>query len=264
MTLPLTFVDAFTAELFKGNPAAVCILDGPRDDAWMRLVACETGMPATAFVNPMDDGFGLRWFKSAIELELCGHGTLASAHVLWEGGRLSAQQAARFHTRSGALSATRQNGWIELDFPALADEPADAPPGLVEALGATPAYIGRSRLDYIVEIDGDLVSGLRPDFVRLRRVDTRGVIVTGRSNDAAFDFVSRFFAPSTGLDEDSVTGSAHCCLGPFWARRLGKSSLVARQVSARGGTVKVTLNGDRVRLAGQAVTVFRGALAADK
>jgi len=261
VTLPLTLVDAFTSVPFGGNPAAVCVLDGPRDEAWMRLVACETGMPATAFLHPTTDGFGLRWFASAIELELCGHGTLASAHVLWENGSVAADQTTRFQTKGGLLTAVRRDGWIELDFPALIDQPSPPAPGLIEALGVTPIYVGRSPLDYIVEIDGSLVSGLRPDFPRLRQVDTRGVIVTGRSTDTAFDFVSRFFAPATGLDEDSVTGSAHCCLGPFWERRLGKSSFVARQVSARGGTVKVTLDSNRVRLAGQAITVFRGVLA---
>jgi len=258
----LTLVDAFASRPFEGNPAAVCILDGPRDDEWMRLVACETNMPATAFLHPDGDGYALRWFKSAVELELCGHGTLSSAHVLWETGRLYADQPARFHTRAGPLSATLDDGWIELDFPATPPKPAPAPAGLVEALDVTPISIGRSRLDYIVEVAADTtVCGLRPDFERLRTINTRGVIVTSRCTSGDFDFVSRFFAPSTGLNEDSVTGSAHCCLGPYWGQRLGKSSLVGRQVSARGGTVKVRLNGDRVRLSGQALTVFRGELA---
>lgn len=259
--LPLTVVDAFASRPFEGNPAAVCVLDAPRDERWMRLVACETNLPATAFLHPAGDAYGLRWFKSAIELELCGHGTLASAHALWESGRLKRDESACFETRAGALTATRRDDWIELDFPAAPDTTAPAPPGLLEALGVTAACVGRSRYDYIVEVEGDdIVRRLQPDFARLRDVQTRGVIVTSRSESGDFDFVSRFFAPSTGLNEDSVTGSAHCCLGPFWARRLSKSTLVGRQVSARGGTVKVSLDGDRVRLAGQAITVFTGHL----
>lgn len=260
MTFPLTIVDAFSSKPFEGNPAAVCVLDAPRVDDWMRRVACETNLPATVFVHPDGDAFGIRWFKSSTELQLCGHGTLAASHVLWERGIASPDEPIRFVSKGGPLSAVRRNGWMELDFPALADAPAAAPPGLIEALGVTPLYVGRGPLDYLVEVDGDIVRDLRPDFARLRTVETRGAIVTGRSSDAAFDFVSRFFAPSTGLDEDSVTGSAHCCLGPFWARRLGKTSLVARQVSARGGTVRVTIDGARVRLAGEAVTVVRGQL----
>lgn len=260
MTPAFTIVDAFTSRPFTGNPAAVCVLDAARDDEWMRRVACETNLPATSFVHPTAGGFGLRWFASAVELQLCGHGTLATSHVLWETGAADADQPLRFHTSGGVLTARHDGGWIELDFPALTDQPAAAPPALLDALDVTPSYVGRGRLDYIVEIDGALVRGLRPDFVRLLDVDMRGVIVTGRSSDAAFDFVSRFFAPSTGLNEDFVTGSAHCCLGPFWARRLGKRSVIGRQVSARGGTVKATVDGDRVRLAGEAVTVVRGTL----
>lgn len=263
----LLFVDSFAARPFEGNPAAVCFVDGPRDEHWMRLVACETNLPATAFLHPIGDGYAIRWFKSAIELELCGHGTLASAHALWESGRLPSDREARFESRGGTLTANRRDGWIELNFPAVPDSPATAADGLVEALGVPGSnasnvrYIGRSRLDYIVEVgeEGD-VRQLSPDFGRLRQVQTRGVIVTSRSKSAEYDFVSRFFAPSTGLDEDSVTGSAHCCLGPFWGTRLDKRSLVGRQVSARGGTVRITLDGDRVRLSGQARTVLTGKL----
>ena len=260
--MKVTLVDAFAARPFEGNPAAVCLLEEPREDDWMRGVASELNLPATAFLHPSGDGYALRWFKSAIELELCGHGTLASSHVLWESGRLTQHQSARFTTRAGPLSACRRDGWIELDFPATPDEPAAAPPGLLDALGAAARYVGRSRLDYVVEIDGDedTVRALQPDFARLREVKTRGVIVTTRAKSGDYDFVSRFFAPSTGLNEDSVTGSAHCCLGPLWAKRLGRTTLVGRQVSPRGGTVRIALDGDRIRLSGQALTVLRGEL----
>jgi PhzF family phenazine biosynthesis protein len=226
----------------------------------MRRVACETNLPATAFVHPAGDRFGLRWFARSIELQLCGHGTLATSHVVWESGLASPAEPLRFETKDGELTARRDGKWIALDFPALNDTPAAAPAALLEALDVSPSYVGRGRLDYIVEIEGERVRSLRPDFARLLTVETRGVIVTGRSPDPSFDFVSRFFAPSTGLDEDYVTGSAHCCLAPFWARRLGKTSLLGRQQSARGGTVRIDVEGDRVRLAGEAVTVLRGQL----
>ena len=254
----IALVDAFASRPFEGNPAAVCLLDAPRGDEWMRGVASETNAPATAFVRAADDGYALRWFTPRAELELCGHGTLAGAHVLWESGALWPDAPARFHTKRGLLTAVRRDGWIDLDFPALVDEPIDPPDGLAEALGATPLYVGRGRLDVVVEVDGGAVARLRPDVERLRRVDARGIIVTGRGPGGGVDFVSRFFAPSVGIDEDAVTGSAHCCLAPFWARRLGTSRLVGRQLSARGGTVRVAVDGDRVRLGGQAVTVFRG------
>jgi predicted PhzF superfamily epimerase YddE/YHI9 len=269
MTVPIVQVDAFTAAAFAGNPAAVCVLPEARDDGWMQRVASEMNLSETAFLcrraaaPAPDDGFELRWFTPAVEVDLCGHATLASAHVLWETGRLSATETARFHTRSGLLTAERHGEWIELDFPAMPEAPAAAPPGLVEGLGASPLYVGRNRFDVLVELDGEeAVRRLRPDFGRLGEIAARGIIATARSADPGYDFVSRFFAPATGIDEDPVTGSAHCCLGPFWGRRLGKSELLARQVSARGGVVKVRLAGDRVRLGGQAVTVLTGELLA--
>lgn len=263
MTAPITLVDAFTSRAFGGNSAAICLLESPGDETWMRLVARELAMPATAFLHPDGDGYRLRWFTSTTELELCGHGTLASAHVLWESGRLPSDRAAAFRTRGGALGARRHGDWIELNFPATPAVDAPAPAGLVEALGVTPRWVGRSRLDYIVEVgDEQIVRDLQPDFARLREVQTRGVIVTSRSASPERDFVSRFFAPSTGLNEDPATGSAHCCLGPFWAERLGRSSLVAHQISSRGGVLKVTVDGDRARLEGQAVTILKGEIAA--
>ena len=263
MALGIVQVDAFTSKPFSGNPAAVCVLPGERSAAWMQDVAREMNLSETAFLLPREDGFGLRWFTPAVEVDLCGHATLAGAHVLWETGRLGPAEEARFHTRSGLLTAVRRGDWIELDFPATPDAPATAPPGLVEALGVEPRYVGKGRFDFLVELaDEQAVRGLRPDFGRLRAVPARGVIVTAPSASAEWDFVSRFFAPACGVDEDPVTGSAHCCLAPFWSHRLGKSRLAARQLSARGGVLRVELAGDRVRIQGQAVTVLRGELLA--
>jgi len=264
MSLTITQVDAFTSEPFSGNPAAVCILPEEREATWMQNVAREMNLAETAFLVPRSDGYGLRWFTPTVEVDLCGHATLASAHVLWETSRLATAETARFHTRSGLLTAVRRGDWIELDFPATPDTPVEAPPGLVEALGGvSPRYVGKGRFDYVVELDGEeAVRGLRPDFGRLGRVGARGVIVTSRSASTDWDFVSRFFAPAFGIDEDPVTGSAHCCLAPFWSRRLKKDTFLARQVSARGGVLKVELRGDRVGLGGQAVTVLRGELLA--
>ncbi len=262
MALTITQVDAFTSEPFGGNPAAVCVLPAPADAAWMQRVAREMNLSETAFLVRRETGeFDLRWFTPAIEVDLCGHATLASAHVLWEERHLPQDATAVFHTRSGRLSAALRDGWIEMDFPSEPDEPASAPDGLAAALGAEPAYLGRNRFDYLVEVDAQAtVEQLTPDFTRLAEIDTRGIIVTARADADGIDFVSRFFAPRTGIDEDPVTGSAHCCLGPYWQSRLGRDSFTARQVSERGGLVKVVVRGQRVTLSGQAVTVLRGNL----
>jgi len=284
MTIPIYQVDAFTDRPFAGNPAAVCILPAPADEAWMQAVAREMNLSETAFLCPHadgyhEDGYILRWFTPAVEVDLCGHATLASAHVLWETGALEPQEQARFHTHSGLLTAVRradgiqedgyileedgciEDGYILMDFPATPDKPVDAPPGLGEALGVVPLYVGQSRFDYFVEVESEAaVRALRPDFAALRRLGVRGVGVTSRADTPGFDFVSRFFAPGAGVDEDPVTGSAHCCLGPFWQRRLGRTEFTAYQASARGGTVRVRVDGERVRLGGQAVTVLRGEL----
>lgn len=259
MSYPLLHVDAFTARPFTGNPAAVCLLDAPADAAWMQQVAAEMNLAETAFVAPHIDGYGLRWFTPMVEVDLCGHATLASAHVLWETGRLNQTTTARFHTRSGLLTATRREDWIELDFPSTPESPAEPPHGLIEALGATPLYVGRSTFDYLVRVaHEDEVRALAPDMAALRRIDARGVMVTSESATPGADFVSRFFGPGSGIDEDPVTGSAHCCLAPYWSRVLGKTAFVARQISLRGGVIRVRLVGDRVRLQGQAVTVLAG------
>ncbi len=255
-------VDAFTSEPFRGNPAAVCLLDGERDDAWMQSVAAEMNLSETAFLRPREDGFSLRWFTPAVEVALCGHATLASAHALWEEGILAPDRQARFHTKSGLLTADRNGEWIELDFPATREERADPPPGLLESLGVpNPIYVGRNKFDYLVEVASEeVVRGLEPDHTQLRRIPARGVIVTSRASGQKADFVSRFFAPGSGIDEDPVTGSAHCCLTPYWSARLGKTEMTGFQASARGGLVRVRLDGDRVKLGGRAVTVLRGTL----
>jgi PhzF family phenazine biosynthesis protein len=261
MPLTITQVDAFTDRPFAGNPAAVCLLPGPADAAWMQDVAREMNLSETAFLYPQDDGYTLRWFTPAVEVALCGHATLASAHVLWEAGHLAPTAQARFHTKSGLLTARREENWIELDFPTRPEEPVSPPTGLAEALGVTPRYTGKNIYDYLVEVDDeDTVRGLMPDLAALRALSVRGVIVTSQATTPGYDFVSRFFAPGAGVDEDPVTGSAHCCLGPYWSGRLGKTAFVAYQASARGGVVRVRVEGERVLLSGQAVTVLRGEL----
>lgn len=258
-------VDAFTAEPFRGNPAAVVPLERERDDAWMQNVAREMNLSETAFLVPEPDGFRLRWFTPAVEVELCGHATLASAHVLWETGRIEAGAVLRFHTRSGLLTARRDGDLIELDFPATPAEPAEPPSFLIDALGVRPVAVGRSVYDYLVRLDSAAaVRSTRPDFGRLRDVEARGVMVTAEADDGVHDFVSRFFAPQSGVDEDPVTGSAHCCLAPFWAGILGRNELAGFQASERGGTVHVRLEGARVKLRGRAVTVMRGELVDDQ
>lgn len=263
MTQPLYIVDAFTDAPFAGNPAAVCLLDAAAPAAWMQAVAREMNLSETAFLVSRAEGFDLRWFTPEAEVALCGHATLASAHVLWERGAES--DRLDFHTQSGVLKAERSPAGIELDFPALPPEAAPAPAGLLDALGVTARSVHRSRFDYLVELDDEAaVRAVAPDFSALRAVDARGVIVTARAAQADIDFVSRFFAPRVGVNEDPVTGSAHCVLCPFWSGRIGagREWLEAAQLSARGGRVRVALRGDRVALAGRAVTVLRGELSA--
>lgn len=261
MGLTIYQVDAFTDKPFAGNPAAVCVLPAPGEERWMRDVAREMNLSETAFLVRQDDGYNLRWFTPSVEVDLCGHATLASAHVLWEAGYLQPDQEARFYTRSGLLTAKRLAEWIELDFPTEPEEPVVPPAELARALHADPKYTGRTRFDYLVELDSEeSVRGLRPDFALLETVSARGIIVTSRSASQDYDFVSRFFAPQSGVNEDPVTGSAHCCLGPFWSKRLGKDEFLAYQASARGGVVRVRVAGPRVKLGGQAVTVMRGQL----
>ncbi|MBI4720535.1 MAG: PhzF family phenazine biosynthesis protein [Chitinivibrionia bacterium] len=262
MGMKIYTVDSFTEEPFAGNPAGVCILSEPRDENWMQNVAREMNLSETAFLLEEEDGFRLRWFTPASEVALCGHATLASAHILWETEVLGRRERARFHTMSGLLEAEQKKDGIEMDFPATPDEPAAAPIGLVEALGVVPVYCGKNSFDYIIEVESeDAVRRLDPDFAALRALDERGVMVTSAADTPGYDFVSRFFAPAVGINEDPVTGSAHCCLGPYWGARLGKKEMVAFQASARGGIVRVRLDGKRVKLGGRAITVIRGELA---
>jgi PhzF family phenazine biosynthesis protein len=269
MSLKIFQVDAFTRRPFGGNPAGVCLLpdDWPQDADWMQNVANEMNLSETAFLQRMEDGYHLRWFTPKTEVDLCGHATLASAHTLWECGQLPRDAQARFHTRSGLLTAQRQGDWIEMDFPAKVEEPVEAMPELSQALGVQPVYMGRNQFDYLVVVASEAeVRNAQPDFGRLQQLTVRGAILTARSETPQYDFVSRFFAPAVGINEDPVTGSAHCCLGPYWGKRLaaegkGKDELVAYQASRRGGVLRIRLAGERVRLAGQAVTVFRADLA---
>lgn len=260
MHLRFVQIDAFTAEPFKGNPAAVCVLTHPVDEARMQNIAREMNLSETAFLNRRPDGaFDLRWFTPSVEIALCGHATLASAHTLWESGQLQPNQTAEFHTKSGLLTAARAGDWIELNFPATPSEPCEAPSGLLEALGVSATDVGKSTFDYLVVVENEqIVRDASPDFGQLRKLQVRGVMITSAAASPGVDFVSRFFAPGSGIDEDPVTGSAHCCLTPYWAARLGKTEMIAHQLSPRGGTLRVRVDGDRVRLGGQAVTVIRG------
>ena len=254
-------VDAFTNQPFKGNPAAVCLLFEPREAEWMQQIAAEMSLSETAFLLQEEGFYHLRWFTPLTEVDLCGHATLASAHVLWEEGHLPPNQAAQFKTRSGLLTASRKEDLVLLDFPAEPEMPADPPLDLCCALGVMPRYVGKNRFDYLVELDSEeMLLDLKPDFRLLASIEMRGVMVTCRASSLEYDFVSRFFAPRSGIDEDPVTGSAHCCLGPFWRKRLNKDQLLGYQVSARGGLVQVRVGGDRVFLGGEAITIFRGEL----
>jgi PhzF family phenazine biosynthesis protein len=264
MTAPLFHVDAFTDRPFAGNPAAVCLLPSWKEDRWLQAVAREMNLSETAFLVKQTDHFDLRWFTPKVEVDLCGHATLASAHVLWQQGRATGDEI-RFSTRSGILTALNKQGAIELNFPLEPDEPAPPPANLVAALNTSPAYVGKNRFDYIVEVDSEnTLRHLEPDFRLLATVPCRGVIVTSRPADPQFDFVSRAFFPGLGVDEDPVCGSAHCCLADFWRRRLGKAEFVAFQASARGGVVKVRLVRDRVFLSSKATTVAKGELCVEE
>lgn len=284
--IPVLVIDAFTTEPFHGNSAGVVLLEKPRPENWMQAFAAEMKHAETAFLVPEEGGFHLRWFTPVLEVDLCGHATLASAHALWETGTLEAGHEARFRTRSGPLTAKQTREGIEMDFPAQPPSPVEecslesggtdlvgqvvghALSGAVceaifKGLGARGRYVGWSGSDYLVELDSEsAVRALEPDFKFLAPIGTRGVIATAASDSPEYDFVSRFFAPAVGIDEDPVTGSAHCCLGPYWGAKLGKEKLVGYQASARGGTVRVALRGERVGLIGKAVTVLRGTIAA--
>ena len=250
-------VDAFTDKPFRGNPAGVCILESKPTDKWMQDIASEMNLAETAFLLPMDDGYSLRWFTPNSEIDLCGHATLASAHILSEKGYIIEGREVNFFTKSGLLTAVSDDGWIRLNFPATPEKKVEAPVGLVEALDIEPLYVGKSVFNYIIEVETeDIVRNLKPDFTKLLRIDMHGVIVTAKSKE--YDFASRFFAPAIGIFEDSVTGSAHCCLGPYWKNRLGKNEFIAYQASSRGGELRVRVLDDRVLISGKAVTILEG------
>ena len=233
-------------------------------DEWMQSVAMEMNLAETAFIQRQGDGYGLRWFTPEVEVPLCGHATLASAHILWEAGLHSPSEPIRSHTKSGILTCRRSERDIEMDFPACPVDETEPPPELLAALGGvTATFVGRTSYSYLVVVENaEAVRNLRPDFRALKEIPTTAFVVTSRADDPRFDFISRFFAPAVGIDEDPVTGSAHCCLAPFWAEILGKDSMTAFQASARGGVVQMRVAGDRVFLGGQAVTVWRGELLA--
>jgi PhzF family phenazine biosynthesis protein len=254
-------VDAFTKDPFAGNPAAVCLLSSPQNDLWMQHVAHEMNLSETAFLLRQATGFSLRWFTPVTEVDLCGHATLASAHILWETGLLEANEPAQFHTRSGLLSAEQRDHLIELNFPRLDEKPATLPDEIATALGVTPTYVGKFGARYLVEVASEeIVRNLSPDFQELRELPERGVVVTSIASSSEYDIVSRYFAPWVGVDEDPVTGSVHCCLGPFWGKRLKKQELIAYQASARGGVIHLRLADERIYLGGRAVTIFGGEL----
>lgn len=261
MSQTIIQVDAFTHEPFRGNPAAVCVMNAPPEDRWMQAVAQEMNLSETAFLHPEAGGYRLRWFTPNTEVDLCGHATLASAHVLWSEGHLPPAQVARFITRSGWLAAEKKGEWIELDFPSEPPVQTQAPQALLEGLQTAPRFVGKNRFDYFVEVASEeTVRQLKPDLRRLAELSMRGIIVTSRAAAGPYDFVSRFFGPAVGVDEDPVTGSAHCALAPYWSAQLHKTEMIGYQASARGGVVRVRMGDGRVYLAGQAVTVLRGEL----
>jgi PhzF family phenazine biosynthesis protein len=261
MPIRIVTVDAFTDVAFAGNPAAVCVLRSPRPEEWMRKVAREMNLSETAFLLPHEDGYHLRWLTPAVEVDLCGHATVASAHVLWQDGHLPCGRQARFHTRSGLLTADQRGEWIELNFPVKIASPAEPPPELLAALGVKALAVAKNAFDYLVEVESEeILRAMSPDHSTLRKVPVRGVIATSRSSTAGFDFISRFFAPGSGIDEDPVTGSSHTALGPYWSAKLGKCEMTGYQASARGGVVRVRLEGDRIVLGGQAVTIMEAQL----
>ena len=262
MGIPIFQVDAFADKPFAGNPAAVCLLlNGEGDEQWMQRVAMEMNLSETAFLTPQDDGWNLRWFTPAVEVDLCGHATLASAHVLFSMGLAEPDSVIKFYTLSGLLTARLQGDWIELDFPVEPAWEEELDPAIFEALGIKPLFAGRNRIDYLVEVATEQeIMDMKPDMGRLANLGERGVMVTAPASREGYDFVSRFFAPGIDVDEDPVTGSAHCCLGPFWQHKLKKTEFTAWQASQRGGAVRVKLQGERVLLGGQAVLVLQGEL----
>ena len=252
-------VDAFTSEPFKGNPAGVCILEKDMPVKWMQGIAKDMNLAETAFVKKDGNKFSLRWFTPKVEVDLCGHATLATAHILFQSGYLPENDLALFETKSGLLKAKYSDDWIELDFPQTQVEKIDLPEGIEKALGAKVSFLGKSIFDYFAVFENEeIVKNMKPDISAIEKYDVRGLIVTSPSKE--FDFISRFFAPQSGIIEDPVTGSAHSALYPYWSEKLGKKKLIAQQASERGGVLKLSSKEDRVLIAGQAVTIFEGSL----
>ncbi|MEL7351117.1 MAG: PhzF family phenazine biosynthesis protein [Cyanobacteria bacterium P01_A01_bin.116] len=274
MGLTIIQVDAFTSELFSGNPAAICVTPEPLEDSLMQKIAAEMNLSETAFLSPIDGGFSLRWFTPAVEVDLCGHATLASAHVLWQEGHLPAGEPAKFLTNSGWLGAAQKGRWIELDFPARPTQPAHVMPQLIKSLccGGNVRSVSKNNENYLVEVQSEAVlKKLHPDFAEMKKLPVQGVIATAAAQSDEYDFVSRYFAPNVGIDEDPVTGSAHGSLAPYWQAKLGKSEMLAKQISARGGVVRVQCQransndsveaaDNRILISGEAVTVLKGEL----
>lgn len=259
--LNLTIINTFTDQAFKGNPAAVCLLSEEKDSCWMQSIAKEINLPVTAFVNRFKNDYYLRWFTPSTEIPICGHGTLASSFFLWENGNVEKEKTITYHTKSGILKSQFVDEWVQLEFPSILEEKTIVPDLLIKALGVKPTYVGKNHLDYLVEVNSeDIVRNLKPSINLIAQLPVRGVIVTSHSNSNEFDFVSRFFSPAQGINEDYVTGSAHCCLGPYWKSKLQKSEFTAYQASERGGILKVKVIDDKVLLSGKAVTVFEGQL----
>jgi PhzF family phenazine biosynthesis protein len=265
MKLKISTVDAFTEKPFGGNPAAVCILDNPIPDSLMQNIAFEMNLAETAFVLKQDDGWSLRWMTPVAEVDLCGHATLASSHIMWQNGVSPMTEPIRFHTRSGVLTAEYYNGEIGLNFPAIPQKEIDCPPELIASIGgAKPKYVGMTKWNYLIELEDEkAVLNAKPDFNLMLTLPGWGTIITAQADPngygkKGYDFVSRFFAPEKGITEDPVTGSAHCALAPYWRGRLGKDKFKAYQASERGGTLGLKVLGDRVLLTGSAVTVLQG------
>ncbi|MGG5252250.1 PhzF family phenazine biosynthesis protein [Neobacillus sp. SM06] len=257
----LSILNAFTDDPFKGNPAAVCFLREIKDNDWMQTVAKELNLPTTAFIRFFNNEYYLRWFTPTTEIPICGHGTLASAYFLWEKGFVEKEKCIAFHTKSGTLKVQLLDGWIQLHFPAICLETADAPDLLINALGVKSIYVGKSKFDYFVEVESEeIVRSLNPNIDLIAQLPVRGVIVTSKSSNSKFDFVSRFFSPTQGIAEDYVNGSSYCCLGPYWKNKLHKTEFTAYQASERGGILRVKVLDDDVLLSGKAVTILDGKL----
>ncbi|MEQ2528453.1 PhzF family phenazine biosynthesis protein [Bacillaceae bacterium CLA-AA-H227] len=259
--MELSIINTFTEKAFEGNPAAVCFLREEKGSNWMQNVAKEINLPTTAFIHSLNKAYNLRWFTPTTEIPICGHGTLASSYFLWEKGLMDKDKCITYKTKSGVLKAELMDGWIQLQFPAIYEEKTIAPDLLLMSLAVQPIYVGKSNLDYLVEVESEeIVRNLKPNIELIAKLPVRGVIVTSKSNTNEYDFLSRFFSPSQGIIEDYVNGSSHCCLGPYWKNKLNKTEFTAYQASERGGILRVRVLDNNVLLSGKAVTIFEGKL----